>query len=1574
MKRQANALTAVLENWQDVENAIDIYANSAGSAMRENEIYLDSWEAKSKALSASWNEFVNTFLNADMFKGFIGGATEVIKFLTEINGILPITAGILAGLLVSSILAIEQGVNGLTVSFTALNLVSGGIPLLVGALVTLIGGVIAWGVSAGDTAKQIEKLNTKIQEQQTEIDKLTDKEKDVVDLYKEYESLMSKSKAYGLNASEKENLLNISKELVDTYGLEVSGIDEVTGAYIVGANAINQYVEALRAERLEKEKEQTKTRNDRIDKNIDVIKSGDSELVDETTANKASNSFWNPHRKAVNLNKKYGKKGFEDGFFDIYEDRESDDIRETIKKRIEENSDKTQKEIEEILNSQEVVDYIEAVEQHKADWDTQATIAASKRQSAINSVVKDLITNIQVDNADMLDSNSESLLTQMLTPYLTTVDWDKFDQDEFEEKVRDFAKGSSQTLSNIAMESKAISTRISSDSVAISDYKDLIENQTKQLGGIKEMFGENSEAAKEFQKNMENSAKSNVGMMFADISNDMKDAKLDTSKFDKLATSILRLDKSMADGKITFSQYVGELNKQLDGVSVDDTFKGDTKAANEFFSVLTTKGKNAVQNLIAQMQKGAISQKEYVEGLSDIASYFAKLGDKAETLPGIKDETVTAINDYSSELDGVIKQLEKYSTLIEKMPATWEEFKNSGQSGLKALIQSFKDADVTAEDLGYTADTTIDSIVTKMWDSETDFDKVQEAMKTKFKATLEKMGVAIAKLINELTKQFGNVKFTIKAPEGGWWAALKKAIKGEDLSFGLGVETDIDENAFAKTVSNALGDLNIGKGYSFGGGGSGGGGGGGTGGSKSDKNKPDYEDPTEAIINRINLRANELEQQEEYIQNALEIAEIENDYEKQISLTNDLIANRKKRVEELNAANDALHNEAEYLRNNNPWNEEAWFDSQGNATEAYYSVFNSARTKDEQERIKNLFESLSKYKKAYAENSEEIRTQTKELLQDEETLSKLYTEAYERRVRDIEHARDMALAKNEKTNASSYYKQLQDEYHKEADRLRALDSEKYKAEIQDLQQKWMDAENSIWDENRKEFDQRLEMSNDYIQHSIDFGWENGDNEIDARKRVLAWIQSDYYKSLIKDDEEYYKILEENRLKYNNALKDAFDKATDFGNTYLESQKSLIQSQFDIENSIAEARHEINKELETSMTMYGYLDETTRKLLFNQEDYNELCSKLNDIEAESLWLQSTYEEKLRNSTAETVESITSEYQMQYDLLMKSYEIAKADLEIAKKKQQLNNALNERNVRMFINGQWQWVANTEDVANAKAELADAEYAKRVEEAGLAQQNSINALTKRQDELGVVIKKFENGIIDLDDAVRMAEKAIGNMPYALYSSLSQIGNSLAYPSNGSGNSYEIYTGSAPSTDWRADVYNANDYAAGIASALASGDVESAKAANKLRNDKIDYLGLDAEKWSDEDIEKRAKGHADGTRYTPGGLTLMGEEGFEAYISSNGRLIPINQPTIGNIPSGGAVFNSDQMKSLRTLWDMSNLNLSGGNSLIGGHQSQQIDQSQDNRIIINGMTVDGGSADGQALIDALRRYVGNH
>lgn len=662
--------------------------------------------------------------------------------------------------------------------------------------------------------------------------------------------------------------------------------------------------------------------------------------------------------------------------------------------------------------------------------------------------------------------------------------------------------------------------------------------------------------------------------------------------------------------------------------------------------------------------------------------------------------------------------------------------------------------------------------------------------------------------------------------------------------------------------------------------------------SGSDKNTPDYVDPTDAIINRINLRSKELEQQEESIQNAIEIAELENDYKKQISLTNDLIDKRREHLGELENANWWLHNEAEYQRSIHTFynedgtesDENLWFDSQGNATEYYNKLINKEGiTTEEREAIENLFEILSKYKKAYSDNAKEITETNKQILQDEE---------------------------------------------------------------------------KIWDLRREEFDARLEESEYYIQHSKDFGWENGDSEIEARKRVLDWIQSDYYKSLIKDDEEYYKILEENRLKYNETLEEQFSKANDFANTYLDSQKTLLQSHFDIENSIAEARHEINKELETSMSMYEYLDEETRQLLFNQEDYNKLSNELNEIEEKALKLQAEYEDELHNSTLETVESITSNYEMQYETLMKSYEIAKADLEIAKKKQKLNNVLNERNVRMFINGSWQWVANTEDVANAKAELADAEYAKRVEESGLAQQESINNLTKQQDELSVVINLFENGVIGLAEAVSRATGAIGSMPIALSSMYSNLRSTSPFSSGGknkdTGMNYSLKQIASMSTSERSEAWH------------------GANEESKYYLHEANKADLNAS-HSYDDATGEWKKHADGTRYTPGGLTLMGEEGFEAYISSNGHLIPINQPTLGNIPSGGVVFNTDQMKNLRTLWDMSSLNLNASANYING-QPQQIDQHHDNRIIINGMTVDSGSSDGQVLISALRRYIGNH
>ena len=76
---------------------------------------------------------------------------------------------------------------------------------------------------------------------------------------------------------------------------------------------------------------------------------------------------------------------------------------------------------------------------------------------------------------------------------------------------------------------------------------------------------------------------------------------------------------------------------------------------------------------------------------------------------------------------------------------------------------------------------------------------------------------------------------------------------------------------------------------------------------------------------------------------------------------------------------------ADALRSSSKYDEDSWFDSQGEATEKYYDDFNNA-TKEEQENIKNLFDNLSKYKQAYASNSDEISNLIKQNLQDENDL------------------------------------------------------------------------------------------------------------------------------------------------------------------------------------------------------------------------------------------------------------------------------------------------------------------------------------------------------------------------------------------------------------------------------------------------------------------------------------------------------------------------------------------------------------------------------------------------------------
>lgn len=651
----------------------------------------------------------------------------------------------------------------------------------------------------------------------------------------------------------------------------------------------------------------------------------------------------------------------------------------------------------------------------------------------------------------------------------------------------------------------------------------------------------------------------------------------------------------------------------------------------------------------------------------------------------------------------------------------------------------------------------------------------------------------------------------------------------------------------------------------------------------------------------------------------------------------------------------------------------------------------------------------------------------------------------------------------------------------------------------------------IYSLGKNQVDKHLSNIDKYIEARNHYNdWDDfNDSEIDAIKRQCAVLDEAYKLNLISLEEyteksaqytqKLYSVAKNNIIETISELVKDYEEKKQLESSQYSSLKTLLQSYYDVTNAVTEARHEIDKELKASKTMYEYLNEETRKLLFNQKDYNALSKELSEIQSAADKLQKQYQQDILNANAETIAEITSQYQMQYETMMKQYEIAKAELEVAKKRQKLDNVLAERNTRMFINGQWQWVAKTQDVINAQNELAEAEINREKQKASSEQLESINKFTKQinsietdlnevritwtrmqemlNGEVGDVTKVLKmisevsspelrriiegtggnvegfstslseststlstiissdlstmstnigSIIIDLqnyaaaiqgltskitganvvknNDSQKSTSQIIAEMKAnsaawhtasesdktylenrnqylggligAKYNSATGV---WTYPTDANGYpippKYQLPSSSATvtnSTATKSDgtsvnitISNGNTLTKGLPAGTivhtSGGDykIVSAGTNGAKYNENSGY-------WSVKIDEK----NADGTRYTSGGITLMGEEGFEAFIGNNGRLIPITQPTIGNIGAGGIVFNREQMANLRNLWDLSNLGKISPFVSSSNTNNQSI--VTDNSIHINGLTV--GEQGNEGWINGLRRYVATH
>ena len=101
-KNRANVFTSIMQNASQLENAYDTLKESAGSATKEQEAYMDSLEGKINALKESFTAITMQMVNSDFLKGFIGNLTTGVNAVSgfiDIFGAMPTTVTAVVGAL-----------------------------------------------------------------------------------------------------------------------------------------------------------------------------------------------------------------------------------------------------------------------------------------------------------------------------------------------------------------------------------------------------------------------------------------------------------------------------------------------------------------------------------------------------------------------------------------------------------------------------------------------------------------------------------------------------------------------------------------------------------------------------------------------------------------------------------------------------------------------------------------------------------------------------------------------------------------------------------------------------------------------------------------------------------------------------------------------------------------------------------------------------------------------------------------------------------------------------------------------------------------------------------------------------------------------------------------------------------------------------------------------------------------------------------------------------------------------------------------------------------------------------------
>ncbi|MGL6175129.1 MAG: phage tail tape measure protein [Cellulosilyticaceae bacterium] len=265
--RNGSTLLAVLQNWDEAEKALGASINSTGSALKENEIFIQSLQGRINLLVSAWKELSSQTLGSDFLKTIVDLGTAFLKLTTNMGGMIPMALSLGAAILgIKTAMQVTSGAGGMLTFLKGLN-----IDLLAAtgsavALKVALGGIgvglaiggVAYAINA--IATSAEKTKEKVRELSDEITGLHSEKDNLNDLAKRFEELSQKQ---SLNSDEYQEWLDIQNEIHRILP-SVNGYMDEQGNFIITQTTSMQELNTELNEYIRLKKEELKVESAKV--------------------------------------------------------------------------------------------------------------------------------------------------------------------------------------------------------------------------------------------------------------------------------------------------------------------------------------------------------------------------------------------------------------------------------------------------------------------------------------------------------------------------------------------------------------------------------------------------------------------------------------------------------------------------------------------------------------------------------------------------------------------------------------------------------------------------------------------------------------------------------------------------------------------------------------------------------------------------------------------------------------------------------------------------------------------------------------------------------------------------------------------------------------------------------------------------------------------------------------------------------------------------------------------------------------------------------------------------------------